>query len=150
MRGGVAPPPPPDESSKPGRTLTIDPPFLTSRLLPSPSPPGLTLAVDDPWSFTVALPRPASLGSPRRPGKDASLAGMAGMGGPAALFGGCSSGIELVSATRESPRAAGTGAAATSATTATGARLDGCVWRAGRCRVLSAPNLGRTKTLVTC
>src|SRR5215831_8838039 len=150
MRGGVAPPPPSDESSKPGRTLTIDPPFLTSRLLPSPSPPGLTLAVDEPRRFAVALPRPASLGSPRRPGNDASAEGMAGMGGPAALFGGFSSGIELVSATCESPRAAGRGATATSPTTATGTRLDGGVWRARRCRVLSTPNLGRTKTLVTC
>src|SRR6185369_8117300 len=132
MRGGVAPPPPPppaDTSSKPGRTPNSDPPLLTSRTLPSPSPPGLISAVGDPRTFTVALPRPASLGSPRRSRNDALPSGM---GGPNALFGGFSSAIGLVSATRESPRAAGTGAVRTSRAIAAGTRLARDVLLDGR------------------
>src|SRR5215470_13630038 len=141
MRGGVAPPPA-DAPSKPGRALNSAPSFLTSRMLPSPSPPGLLSTVGDPRTFTAALPRPASPGSPRRLCNDARPSGM---GGSNALFEGVSSALELVSATRESPGEAGTGGAATSPAIAAGTCLERCVLLGRRCPLLATPGVGRIK-----
>jgi hypothetical protein len=70
------------------------------------------------------------------------------MGGSNALFEGFSTAIELVSATREPPKAGGAGVAATLAAIAAGTCLECCVLPDRRRRLSSTATLGRINALV--